>query len=179
VTSKEVAVATASPLELCTNMQRLFVEGRLNGLPPKAAGAFAGMAEASIHVEAYRMDKHPKVRAAIEYVLTSGKDVEVTREYIVEGFKDAVRASKDATELTNAYRELGKLMGHYAAEKRIDITAEATMDDIRQMSDKELMGASGAGMKEAVGEVIDAEFIELIDICQPLVPEDSDAEASD
>lgn len=156
-----------TPLEVLTNIQRLFVEARLNGMPPMDAGRFAGMSEKSLSCEAYRMDKHPKVRAALNYILQSGKDVEITREWVTEGFKDAIRAAKDSTEMTNALREVGKLHGLYAPEKQITINADASIDDIRQMSDKELMDAGGS-VKEDVEDVIDAEFEEILTAVQPL-----------
>ena len=109
-------------------------------------------------------------------MLASGQDIEVTKTYVLEGFKDAVRAAKDSTELTNAYREMGKMLGHYAPETMVHVTAEATMDDIRQMTDKELMGADGEGVVATeVDEAIEGEFTDLVDACRPL----SDDEIND
>ena len=165
---------TQTPLEVLTSIQRLYVEGRLNGLPPKEAGRFAGMAEKSLHVEAYRMDKHPKVRAAIEYVLTSGQDVEITREYVTERLKDALNAAKDATELTNAAREMGKLHGLYAPEVKVDVQTEATLEEVRSMTDKQLMELDDDDLgKLETKDAIDAEFEVIVDACKPLAEDDA------
>lgn len=170
-------VAPASCLDSLTNMQRLFVDARLAGNPPVVSASLAGMAEASIKVEAYRMDNHPKVKEAIRYILNTRLGQEVTRDTIISGLNDAVMAAKDSTELTNAYRELGKLCGLYAPEKSVHINAEASMEDIRGMTDKQLMEMSKAGQFEALVEeegVIDGDFEEIADACQPPEPLDYD-----
>ena len=78
---------------------------------------------------------------------------------------DAVDSAVNSTEVLNAWREIGKLVGVYDPE-RIEIThklEEMTVAQLRAMSDMDLARLSGLHNSLPKADVIDAEFIELTD----------------
>jgi hypothetical protein len=70
---------------------------------------------------------------------------------------DAVNAAATASELVMAWREIGKLLGAYEPERKILEIRDYSPDELKTLSDKDLLELTGGRMQEA----IDGEFEEL------------------
>lgn len=147
-----------NPYTECTVLQRRYVEARLQGLPIGQAGKAAGAASAQ---QASVLERSPKVRAAIKYLIKdSTRNVEeLSKSDVMTGMLDAVEAAATASELVLAWRELGKLIGAYEPEKKILEIHDYTKDELKMMSDDDLLRLSG----NKYADVIDAEFEEIRD----------------
>jgi hypothetical protein len=124
--------------ERLDSKSRRFIESRLEGLDLKVAAKAAGLSDQ----EAKRLDYRPMVKRYI--ALATRKAVRktlVTRQDVIEGFMDAVTAASTSTELTQAWREIGRLIGAYEAEK-IDVKVSVenlTQEKLLAMSESELI----------------------------------------
>jgi hypothetical protein len=125
-------------------------------MPVGAAGRAVGCKDAP---EASKLEHHPKVREAIKYLIKdSTKNVlELSKSDVMTGMLDAVEAAATASELVMAWRELGKLIGAYEPERRILEIHDYTEEDLKTLSDDDLVKLSGGRMRDA----IDGEFREI------------------
>lgn len=157
-----------TPLDDLTDNQRNYLEGRLNGMTPFAAGRYAGLSEASLRASTYQMERHPKVRAAAKFVLEKGIGGEVDRTTVLTGLMDAVQSASTSAELTMAWREIGKLVGAYAPDRTEHVIRDLTHDRLRTVSDQELLGMvpKGESAPTEVVEAMDGEFEVLKNACE-------------
>lgn len=149
-----------NPYTSLTLNQRRYVEARMQGLTVPAAGKAAGI------VNPREMERSPKVRAAIKYIIKdSVKDVEeLSKSDVMTGMMDAVAAAATAGELVMAWRELGKLIGAYEPERKILEVHDYTKEELKQLSDEELLKLSG----DKYQNVIDGEFEEIQRSLEPV-----------
>lgn len=154
--SKKLSLTEDNPYTRLTLKQKNYVEARLQGLTIAAASRAAGLAD---RAKGYVMEKNPKVRAAIKYLINeSVKDVDqLSKSDVMQGMLDAVQAASTSTELVNAWRELGKLIGAYEPEKKVLEIRDYTKDELKALSDEELAQLSGSKYADA----IDGEFYEV------------------
>lgn len=119
----------------------VFVEARSRGMSRRDAAEAAGIAGDGSSTD--QLDSVQQELAAIReaMALNSG----VTRDEIVAGFLDAAamaRTMSDPMGMIAAWRELGKLLGHYAPEVR-KIEKKINKGDLLhamdQLSDEELL----------------------------------------
>lgn len=145
-----------NPYTELTVVQRRYVEARLQGLTIGAAGKAAGCSSPQ---HASVMERSPKVRKAIKFLVRdSTRNVEeLSKSDVMTGMLDAVEAAATASELVLAWRELGKLIGAYEPEKKILEIHDYTRDELKAMSDEDLLRLSGNKYRD----VIDAEFEEI------------------
>lgn len=133
---------TAALREL-TEAQQLFVQCATAGLTTAASARAAGISEE----EGYRIVHLPHVQAAMADIRNNlATKLEITREDVARGFLDAVRSSANSLELIAAWREIGKLLGHYAVEKveaTINVQGTAKLMMLRQLDDKVLLEMVG------------------------------------
>jgi hypothetical protein len=106
------------------------------------------------------LEKSPTVQLAMKEINEKAMaEMTLGRKDVINGFLDAVRAASSSTELVQAWREIGKIIGAYEPQK-IAVTHEMLMpEQLRVMSDKQLMIA--AGME---GKVFEGEFEELAEV---------------
>jgi hypothetical protein len=127
-------------LDELTPKQRAYVEARLNGMSPPDAATAADIAGG--YRNAWNYENHPKVKPIIQAANQYAVDrYNVTRDDVVSGLMDAVTAAGSSTELTQAWREIGKLLGHYESEK-IEIhhsVENMTLNKLETLSEKELL----------------------------------------
>ena len=145
-----------NPYTMLSVGHRRYVEARLQGLTIMAAQRAAGIKRPNNSLE-----RNPKVRAAIKYLLreSTRSVTELTKTDVMTGMLDAVNAASTAAELVMAWREMGKLIGAYEPERKILEIHEYSADDLRTLSDAELARLAGKRMQEAV--TVDAEFEEV------------------
>jgi hypothetical protein len=145
-----------NPYTSLTILQRQYVEARLQGLTKSAASRAAGIPpqQGSLY------EKNPRVREAIRYLIKeSTKSVdELTKSDVLTGMMDAVNASATASELVMAWREVGKLLGHYEPERKILEIHDYSKDELKTLSDEDLLRLSGGKIRDAIE---DAEYEEL------------------
>ena len=129
-TDKEIA-------ELLTSLaprQRLYIEHRINGLAPVAASTAAGYPKYTHH----NSEGHPRVQEVLRAInLQAMRQLTVTRQDVLQGLLDAVEASATATELTMAWREIGKLIGAYEPEQKVVKVVNA--EQVRNLPDDKLL----------------------------------------
>lgn len=132
--------------------ERLYVEARVLGSTPVASARVAGFADPD--AKAISLEADHRVRYAIEYSFrVQSHDRVYTREYLVSRFEDVFNTATTAMEQVAALREICKIKGAYAPEKReVTIKKEA----LHRMSDEELAEAAGLG---ATYDVLDFEEV--------------------
>jgi hypothetical protein len=130
----------------------------MQGLAIGAAGKAAGC---NTSQRASQLERSPKVRKAIKWLIKdSTRNVEeLNKSDVMTGMLDAVEAAATASELVLAWRELGKLIGAYEPEKKILEIHDYTKDELKALSDEDLLKLSG----NKYSDVIDAEFEEIKD----------------
>lgn len=154
--TKELTLTERNPYTELTVLQRRYVEARLQGLTVGAAGKAAGSPSMG---SASALERSPAVRKAIKFLVKdSVRNVEeLSKSDVMTGMLDAVEAAATASELVLAWRELGKLIGAYEPEKKILEIHDYTREELKGMSDNELLKLSGGKFADA----IDAEFEEI------------------
>jgi len=148
-----------------SNQQRVLVNHYLSGLSGPAAARAAGY----VNPEdcASRILRLPAVAHAIAVGRQESADrVKVTRDDVLQGFLDAVRASATATEMVMAWRELAKMQGHYAVEEK-KITVEHKQGAVRRSQLEALSTEELIKMTGLPPSVIDAEYTMIPDDSQP------------
>lgn len=140
-----------------TKQQRIYVDSRLQGMNLTQAARAAGYAHPN--VIGHQLSKHPRVKA----VLTSRSkemsvNIRLKREDIIEGLQDAVRSAATSTELTAAWRELGRVIGAYEPEKiEVNINHNMTLLELGTSSDRQLLEAIDSG------KIIEGESVEILE----------------
>jgi len=152
---KAVQLTERNPYTELTIGQRNYVEARLQGLSTAAALRASG-----VIAQASTMEKNPKVRAAIRYLIKeSTKSVtELTKSDVLTGMMDAVNAAATASELVMAWREIGKLLGAYEPERKILEIRDYSADELKTLSDRDLAKLAGNTMQEVIE---DAEYSDV------------------
>ena len=131
--------------------EQRYVEARLEGMPPAPSARIAGWTD---DTKARDLEKDPRIRTAIEAAnKVQGLKQHLTREDVLAGFYEATQMAATATEMVAAWREIGKVIGAYDAQK-VDITVN-DRDQLRNLSDEELRS-------QLQGTVIDGDY-ELIE----------------
>jgi len=156
---KEVVLTERNPYTNLTILQKRYVEARLQGLTISAAARAAGVKPTAT----YQMESHPKVTAAIRYLLReSTKNVdELTKSDVMTGMMDAVAAAATAAELVMAWREVGKLLGAYEPERKILEIRDYSKEELKELSDEALLRMAGKETKQLEDVIEDAEYSEV------------------
>jgi len=150
-------------LDMLALKQRLYVEARLSGMIPIEAGRTAGLS--SPETTSYKYEKNPAVRAVLQmFARDAMQSLCLTRNDVLMGLQDAVNAAATSTELTMAWREIGRVLGAYESEK-VEVThklEEATQEQLSRMTDAELLrNAGSADFRLSDEDVIDGEFEDI------------------
>lgn len=136
--------------------RRAYTENRAKGLSRTQSAVMAGFGDDRSN--AARLDAEPIVADELNKLRAETADnVGVTKEMVAAGLIDAAALAKllaDPTGMVAAWRELGKLLGHYAPEvKRIQ--KSITKGDLRRaledLSDEDLL-------KLSQGRVIEGKY---------------------
>lgn len=154
--SKKLSLTERNPYTDLTILQRRYVEARMQGLAVTAAEKAAGFEP---HTGSQSLDRHPKIRAAIRYLIkeSTKSAEELTKSDVMTGMMDAVNAAATSAELVMAWREIGKLLGAYEPERKILEIHDYSQEELRTLSDKDLARLAGGKMQE----VIDGDFEEV------------------
>lgn len=150
--------------EFLTIPEQIYVESRAAGMSRIASARAAGVGSYS------NMEGKARVQEALQRLREEARaKAMITRDDVLEGFKDAVRSAATSTELTAAWREIGKFLGYYeerALEVKVEHThknqaSELTEDKLRSLPLDELRR-----LQQVAGgdEVIDGEFEEVGDV---------------
>jgi hypothetical protein len=130
---------------LSPKQAKFVAEYLVDGNGSRAALA-AGYGESGRSVAAVRLLGNASVRAAIE--ARQGVDSQrlgLARQDVIQGLLEAVQMARERQEpaaMISAWRELGRLMGHYAPDRRqVEVTAVADVEigRLERLSDAELV----------------------------------------
>jgi len=148
-----------------TDKQRQYVNNRLLGHNPTTSARAAGYSEASATSAGYNLDRNPVIRNVIVLANKQAlQQMSLGRADVLKGLLDSVDTAATSTELTAAWREIGKLIGAYEPEK-VEHThklEDLSREKLATMSDAELLKHSGQAEFRLVDEdVIDGEYEEL------------------
>lgn len=154
------------PVSALTEKQKLFVDGILRGMPQTQAARAAGYENPN--VEASRLLKTPKINEAVQVLNRKyEKASQMTRKKVMDGMLEAIdmaRLQGDPNVMVSGWREIGRMCGYYAAEKKIidvNITAKRAVDKLEMLTDAELLE-----MIEQDSEAIEGEFTEIMETTQ-------------
>jgi len=157
----QASIATGDPLMSLTEKQRIFVDSIMRGQTQTMAARSAGFS--NIHVEANRLMKMPKIHESLQHLQRKyEKASQMTRKKVMNGLIEAIDMAKLQAEpatMVNGWREIGRMCGYYAAERKIidiNITAKRAVDQLETLSDAELLE-----MIEKDSELIEGEFTEV------------------
>jgi len=158
---KALALTETNPYTALTLKQKNYVEARLQGLNMSASARAAGCTGTCVHSTAQSMERSPKVRAAIKWLINQStlNIEELTKSDVLTGMMDAVEAAATSAELVMAWREIGKLLGSYEPERKILEIHDYSQDELKEVSDRELLRLAGGKMQD----VVEAEFEEIED----------------
>lgn len=153
VKAKSVKANVPSTLEALTPQQRRYVDARVCGMNPNAAAGAAGLPATN----GAGLERSPTVQLAIKEINEKAmSEMALTRKDVLNGMMDAVKAAGSSTELVAAWREIGKIIGAYEPQK-IAVTHEMLLpEQLRVMSDRQLIVAAGLE-----GMTLDGEFEEV------------------
>ncbi|MCK4784200.1 MAG: hypothetical protein KAV87_10650 [Desulfobacteraceae bacterium] len=163
--------------KVLTDMQRIYVDGRLAGLTPYASCKAAGYADAQ--TVAYRLERTPRVRDALDAASKVARvSLDMSRDDVLEGLMESLQMCANATEMTNVWKEIGKIIGAYQPLK-IEHThniGDMTNTQLQRMSNKELVGMADqpGAIIDVKDDIVDAEFEVLKDSVKPPEPIDYD-----
>lgn len=135
----EITSLSSHSYQALNEGQRRYVENRLKGQPPLDAALAAGYSESYAKTKTTLLERHPVVKTILREAGRSAlRELCLTREHVLHGLMDAVDGAATATELTNAWREIGRVIGAYEPDKvQIDVN-NVVADDLRTMSVEEL-----------------------------------------
>lgn len=157
------SLATGDPLMSLTDKQKLFVDAMMRGQTQTLAARTAGFS--NVHVEANRLMKMSKIHEALQYLHAKHERVsQMTRKKVMDGMLEAIEMAKLQAEpatMVNGWREIGRMCGYYAAERKIldiNITAKRAVDQLEMLSDGELLE-----MIERDSDLIEGEFTEVFE----------------
>ena len=129
VITSQASIATGDPIMSLTPKQKIFVESLIKGQTQSLAARSAGYS--NIHVEANRLMQMPKIHEAVAYLHRKHeKASQMTRKKVMDGLLEAIEMAKMQAEpatMVNGWREIGRMCGYYAAERKIldvNITAK-------------------------------------------------------
>lgn len=138
------------------------------GMTPSDAAAYCGMVDPG--KTAQDLMRRPTVKKALNVMIDRTMRMsEITREDVLEGFKDAIAIARTQSEpmtMIAGWREVGKMLGMYEAKLKIEVTGGAgeLERQLAGMSDADLLRMvhdRSSLLPPIEGEVVeDGEFTE-------------------
>lgn len=123
-----------------TTEQRAYTEHRAKGLGPEAAARAAGYEGEKSHLA---LEKHPRIQRILQSTAREALSrLSFSRDDVLAGLMDAVHAAANSTELTGAWREIGKMIGAYEPEV-VKHKHEITKEHLQVLSEEELIALAG------------------------------------
>lgn len=135
-----------------TPKQALFAEQYVLDHCGAAAAVRAGYAPRAARQTAYELLAKPDVRALVtEHEAAAAKDLALSRERVVTEIKTAIamaREQQDPAAMIAGWREIAKLCGYYAPERRriaVSTGHDAVRVQFEAMTDAELVDIVAGG----------------------------------
>ena len=135
-----------------TPKQALFAQQYVLDHCGAAAAVRAGYAPGAARQTAYELLAKPEVQALVaEHETAAAKQLALSREKVITEIKVAIamaREQQDPTAMIAGWREIAKMCGYYAPERRrIEVSAchDALRVQFEAMSDAELIGIAADG----------------------------------
>ena len=120
--------------EMLSTKEQLYVDARVSGHPPEKSARIAGFDQPRKKSRELEQSEHIvfAIRATLR-VLSARQAF--TREDIAAGIMDGINVASTASEVIMGWREIGRLYGLYAPEKKEVTTRD---EKIERLSDEEL-----------------------------------------
>lgn len=143
-------------METLSEKQIAYIENRAAGMKRYDAAIEAGYSESTAICAVTHIETPKVAMALLQANKIAMKELGLSRARVLEGFLDAVEAAATSTELTNAWREIGKMIGAYEPERVQMQFGDLDIDRMKEMSIEELAGL--AQMREVIeGEAVDVD----------------------
>lgn len=136
------------------------------GMNPSDAAALCGYDDPG--KTATHLMRRPQVRRALnEMIERTMKISEITRNDVIEGFKDAIAISRQQSEamgMIAGWREIGKMLGMYETKIKVEVTGGASEVErqLKSLPDEELLRMVHE-RSALLPDIEDAEFEEVTD----------------
>lgn len=157
------ATPHAKATEKLTDMQKLFVEAKIMGKGNTIAARMAGYKVPN--VEGTQLMQRAHIRKAIEFGQKQAAKVsDMSRKKVMDGFLEAIDMAKlqgESGVMVAGWREVAKMCGYYAPEKKqidVNVSAKRMIGQLETMSEAELLE-----MIENDSSVIEGEAEEILD----------------
>ena len=124
-------------------MTRKFCMKVAEGMTPSDAAVFCGFEDPG--KAAQNLMRRPTVKKALnDMIERTMKQSEITREEVLEGFRDAINIARQQSEamgMIAGWREIGKMLGMYETKVKVEITGGAKQieQQLSGMSDADLL----------------------------------------
>ena len=152
-------------------MVRKFCMKVAEGMTPSDAAVFCCFEDPG--KAAQNLMRRPAVKKALNAMIERTMKVsEVTRDEVIEGFRDAINIARQQSEamgMIAGWREIGKMLGMYETKVKIEVSGGARQieQQLSGMSDADLlrMVHERSSLLEKINEqdIEDAEFEEVKD----------------
>ena len=166
----QIPETTGDPTGRLTDKQRGFVHNVLRGMTQTMAARAAGYTHP--REAGSKLIREPHVQESIRFLQGKyEKAAQMTRKKVMDGMLEAIEMAKiqgDPGVMVSGWREIGRMCGYYAAEKReinVNITAKRAVDKLETLSDDELLE-----MIEKDSEAIEGEFTEVFQTAEEAQP---------
>ena len=150
-----------TPKPFLTKQEESFCVAMSKGLDAISAGKEVGLKKAA----AIKMLERAEIKeylAILKYQIDQYRGVDVTVELLNSMLFEAHATAATSTEKISAVRELGKMNGLYAPEKReLDVKVVTKVEQLEGMSDEELLRRAQLSEKKLKNDPIEGEFKEV------------------
>jgi phage terminase small subunit len=150
-------------VEKLSERQVLFARHVASGKEYTQSARLAGYPHPNIKYAA--LLKQEKIQNLIKYYQEEHRrEASMTRKKVMDGFLESIdlaRMSGEAGVMVAGWREIAKMCGYYAPEKKqidVNITAKRMVDRLETMSDAEL-----AELIEQDSQLIEGEAVEVLE----------------
>lgn len=151
---------TTQDTDELSSRERKFCESLALGMTKRQAAKLAKYRQPT--QAANRMLKRPRVRAYLQELYDDAKEKTlITRDNVVEGMQAAVEDAKlqgDPMAQIAGWREIGKILGLYAAErKELNVTGHLNhaTQQIANMNEQQLLEMAGDDAIEGEFQIVD------------------------
>lgn len=154
-----------APLPFLTSQEQTFCKRVAQGMQPELAGRESGLTKKQ-WAELLTRDNIQNTLAILKNQVQEYMKVDVTTDLLNSMLFEAHATAATSTEKISAVRELGKMNGLYAPEKKeIDITTNKKMAQLESLTDDELVRRANyqlelrnpTELEDVEGEIVDVE----------------------
>ena len=142
-----ITLAEAQNGTFLTAQEKAFCKGVAQGQPPAMVAKEVGLTPQKLWMEWMERPEICKTLAVLKHQVDQFMGIEVTKDLLNTMLFEAHATSGTAMEKIAAVRELGKMNGLYAPEKKeITLQAVSKIEQLESMTDEELVQRASLGV---------------------------------